>query len=123
MDSATLIRSELEKSGYRTKTVESPQGTTIAFQYTLESGSRKGETIWVGVSTYDGQYPEFPPHWLHVSPPINDQRGGTCNTYRDPEGNEWLAMSRPPADFWDRLPNKNMKAYVDQHLRRIWKDI
>ena len=88
MDTATLIRSELENLGYQTKIVESTQGTTIAFRYTLELGSRKGETVWVGVNPQDGQFPEFPPHWLHVSPPINDQRGSSCTAYEDNEGNE-----------------------------------
>lgn len=123
MDFADRVRSELEGSGYKTRVFESPQGTTVAFEYTLESGSLKGTTVWVGVSAPDGEYPEYPPHWLHVSPPINDQKGGSCNLYQDSESNEWLAMSRPPSDFWDRLPTKHMGAYIAQHVRRIWKDI
>ena len=29
-------------------------------------------------------------------------------------------MSRPPKEHWDRLPEKNMKGFVNEHLRRFW---
>ena len=33
-----------------------------------------------------------------------------------------LAMSRPPGSVWDQLPTKHMYAYINEHLRGIWKD-
>ena len=32
-------------------------------------------------------------------------------------------MSRPPGEVWDRLPTKHMTAFMNEHLRKIWKDI
>ena len=75
------------------------------------------------MSDPDGEYPEYPPHWLHVSPPLNDNKGGAVETYRTSDGREWLAMSRPPGAIWDRLPTKHMSMYIQEHLRRIWKDV
>ena len=60
MDFAARVRSELNGSGYKTQIFRIPQGTTVAFEYTPEYGSRKGETIGVGVSGPDGEYPEYP---------------------------------------------------------------
>ena len=34
-----------------------------------------------------------------------------------------MAISAPPNDFWDQVdtPNgKNMEAYLNRHIRRIW---
>ena len=77
----------------------------------------------VGVSFQEEGYPEYPPHWIHVSPPLDDQKGGVVENHTDSQGRMWLAMSRPPGDLWDRLPTKHMSSFISEHLRRIWKDI
>ena len=102
---------------------ESPRGTTVQFGYTIETGSHKGEPVVVGVSFQEENYPEYPPHWIHVAPPINDGRGGSVQEYTDDQGRAWLAMSRPPGGMWDRLPTKHMATFISEHLRRIWMDV
>ena len=68
-------------------------------------------------------YPEIPPHWIHVSPPITDGRKGAISFYGGPNGSQWVAMSRPPGQMWDRLPTKHMIHYVNEHIRRFWNAI
>ena len=120
---AERIQRELEGAGFKTTRFQASTGKeVIAFDYTIELGSHKGQTVRVGVSDPDGDYPEYPPHWLHVSPPINDEKGGAVEQYMQ-DGCEWLAMSRPPGDIWDQLRTKHMSAYIKEHLRRIWKDV
>ena len=123
MNQTERIRMELEGSGYPTQVFEWNQGTVIAFEYQMECGSHAGKTVHIGVSNPDGEYPEYPPHWVHISPPLDDGRGGAKEIYQDPEGRQWLAMSRPPSDFWDRRPTKHMSVYVKEHIGRIWKDV
>lgn len=123
-DSIQRIRGELAGLGYEPVVFESPQGMAVGFDYTIPIGSHVGTRVSIAVSMmWDCLYPEYPPHWLHVSPPIDDGRGGARTRYTDPQGREWLAMSRPPSDFWDRLPTKHMQGYIRDHLPRIWKDI
>ena len=121
---ADRIQQELEGAGFTTTRFRAPGGKeVIAFDYTIRAGSHKGETVHVGVSDPDGDYPEYAPHWLHVSPPIDDGKGGAIEHYEMPDGRLWLAMSRPPNDIWDKLPTKHMSVYVKEHLLRIWKDV
>ena len=121
---ADRIQQELEGTGLTTTRFKAPTGKeVIAFDYTVESGSHKGKAVRVGVSDPDGEYPEYPPHWLHVSPPIDDGKGGAVEQYETPDGRQWLAMSRPPADIWDKLKTKHMSAYIREHLPRVWKDV
>lgn len=109
--------------GYQPSVFDSSQGRVVAFDYVIEAGSHKGEQVIVGVSFQESGYPEYPPHWVHVTPPISDGKGGVVQRYSDENGRPWIAMSRPPGDLWDRLPTKHMDAYVREHLRRLWKDI
>ena len=95
----------------------------VSFQYEIEVGSHKGKGVSVGVSFQEEGYPDYPPHWIHVSPRLDDQRGGSVQNYADGEGRQWLAMSRPPGELWDRLPTKHMASFISEHLRRIWKDV
>lgn len=118
-----LIQEELIQMGYQPTEFNSPQGTAVAFPYIIETGSHAGRQVMLAISAPDGQYPEYPPHWLHISPPIEDGKNGSQNRYTDHQGNHWLAMSRPPADIWDALPDKNMRSYIKEHVRRIWKDV
>ena len=121
-DSANRVREELESLNYETQTFDAPMGVVIAFKYTIETGSHKGEPVLVGVSFQEEGYPEYPPHWIHVSPPIADGRAGSVQNY-EASGRPWLAMSRPPGRLWDQLPTKHMHGYISEHLRKIWKDV
>lgn len=121
--SAERVQTELQSLGYETWTFESTKGIVVAFNYEIEAGSYKGKTTKVGVSFQEEGYPEYPPHWVHVSPPLSDGRGGVAEEYTDSNGKRWLAMSRPPGDKWDSLPTKHMLPYLNEHLRRIWADI
>ena len=116
------VRAELMGLDYETIVRETAQGTTVIFDYAIEVGSHAGEKVRVGISFQEPGYPQFPPHWVHVSPPIDDQQGGS-RRYTDEQGNEWLAMSRPPGELWDQLPTKHMRPYIEEHLRRIWKNV
>ena len=122
-NSTDRIRAELESLGYETLVFMSPQGLVVSFRYEIEAGSHRGESVSVGVSFQEEGYPDYPPHWIHVSPALNDQRGGSVQSYADGEGRQWLAMSRPPGELWDRLPTKHMASFISEHLRRIWKDV
>lgn len=75
----------------------------------------------LGISFHGAEhYPEYPPHWIHVSPPIDDGMGGAVHRYQDEEGRDWIALSRPPTDLWDLLPTKSMYAFMNEHVRRFW---
>ena len=120
--SVDRVRAEMEALGRKTIEFDSPHGRVIAFDYEIQAGSHKGEPVRVGVSFQEEGYPEYPPHWVHVSPPIDDGKGGSVGSY-SVDGSDWFAMSRPPGDFWDRLPTKHMGAYMSDHLSRIWSDV
>ena len=113
------VQRELGQLGYSTSVNDTAQGETVIFPYTIESGPHEGEDVLVGLSFQEANYPEYPPHWVHVCPPMNDNRGGVVSEYQDTEGRKWLAMSRPPGEIWDRLPTKTMHAYIQEHLRRV----
>lgn len=118
------IQAELESLGYQTSLFDSPQGRVVSFPYTVETGSHKGQRVILGISMQGHEpYPEYPPHWIHLTPPIDDGKGGSVATYRDANEREWFAMSRPPGDMWDQLPTKHMNAYLSEHLRRFWNSI
>lgn len=121
--SVQRVREELESLGYQTYEFDSPQGNVVAFQYKIEVGSHKDKMVTVGVSFQEEGYPEYPPHWVHVSPHLHDGKGGVVDTHSCPEGRQWLAMSRPPGVIWDRIPTKHMRFYISDHLRRIWSDV
>ena len=114
------VREELEAEGYSTSVRDSSQGKVVEFDYQVEVGPRKGERFKVGISFQEGGYPEYPPHWIHVSPPVEDGLGGVTQRYSTDDGQEWVALSRPPKGYWDRLPEKNMKSFLNEHLRRFW---
>ena len=109
---------------YKTCLSDSPQGKVVSFPYIIETGSHKGKEITLGISMQGHeQYPEYPPHWIHITPPIDDGRGGSVGEYSDVSGRKWIAMSRPPGELWDQLPTKHMMGYMNEHLRRFWNGI
>ena len=112
-DSVQRIADELRSIGYEPTVLASPHGTVVSFQYTVEAGSHEGTAYTIGFSLQGAEhYPEYPPHWIHISPPLDDGKGGVVHGYRDTENREWTALSRPPLDFWDQLPTKHMRAYM-----------
>ena len=131
------IAAELVGLGYRPSqfTVPQQQGGAdgVRFEYRIEDGSRAGEIVALAVAVHEneGEWPEVAPHWLYLSPPDNvlaelvkgSRAPGAVESYQCADGHDWMAISAPPSDFWDRIdaPNgKNMKAYLDRHIRRIW---
>ena len=123
-DNINQIKRELESLGYETCLSGSAQGEVVSFSYIIETGSHKGKQVRLGISMQGSEpYPEYPPHWIHVSPPIDDGQGGVVKKYCDGSGREWSALSRPPGDIWDQLPVKHMRVYLSEHLRRFWNGI
>ena len=126
---ADKIKFQLESLGYQVSTSNGPARPgkpmveLITFAYEIETGSLKGQLVTIGIYPQDGNFPEHPPHWVHVTPPIDDGRGGVTGRYQDSRGREWLIMSRPPEGIWDELPEKHMSYYISEHLRRIWSTI
>ena len=114
------VQLELEELGYKTSLRDSQQGTVVEFDYQVDVGTHMGETFRLGISFQETGYPEYPPHWIHVSPPVDDGLGGVVKPYTTTDGQVWVAMSRPPSDIWDKLPAKNMKNYLSEHVRRFW---
>ena len=120
-DDIARIQSELKSLGYSTALQNSPHGpVAIFFPYKVEVGFYKGTEVTLGISMQENGYPEYPPHWIHINPPIYDEKGGAYNRYQDERGRKWIAMSRPPGPLWDQLPTKCMRAYLSEHMRRIW---
>lgn len=121
-DDTNQVQLELEALGYSPVLREWARVVVVEFDYTVEDGSQAGETFKLGVSFQKNGYPNYPPHWIHVSPPIDDGRGG-IQCYTTGDGREWVALSRPPRDIWDGLSEKNMKNYLDIHIRRFWSHL
>lgn len=115
------MQAELEEAGYETRLLQTPHGQAVTFDYRIENGSHTGKIVRIGISGPDGPYPEYPPHWVHISPPIGD--GKNTHAQYQVEGKNWLPLSRPPNDFWDRRKERNMTVYLSDHLRRLWKDV
>jgi len=122
------IKKELEHLGYDTDVAEGDtvggRQRVVTFEYPVRTGRFKGKTYTVGISTQCEAvgYPEVPPHWIFVSPPILDTRDGSNHGLNTFGGKQWVALSRPPEEFWDRVREKGMKAYME-HLARVWKQI
>ena len=123
-DNVEKISSELRSLGFRTQVSSCPKGRLAIFEYQIEVGSLKGKQVRIGLSMQGKEpYPEYPPHWIHIAPPIDDGKGGVVEQYTDASGDVWVALSRPPGPLWDRLLTKHMSGYISDHLRRFWNDI
>lgn len=116
------IREELNECGLDTYVVEGTNVEVVAFPYVPHKGRYAGMPFDVGFSLQEADYPEFAPHWIHVTPPIEERLGPPGMSYQDARGRHWVAFSRPPADFWDNLPKKDMANYLALHLRRFWRE-
>lgn len=120
-DNTRQIIAELNSLGYQTSVFDSPYGRVVSFPYVVDSGPHRGTECTLGLSLYGAElYPEHAPHWIHVTPPLDDGKGGATHSYTDGDGRPWLALSRPPDDIWDALPTKTMYAYMHEHVRRFW---
>ena len=121
MNVSTLIAAELKDLGLQPEIVEctTPAGeeTAVIFPYRIGTGRFKGETRNFGVSTRCEavDYPEVPPHWIFISPPITDTQDGPNHGICSFAGMNWVVLSRPPGAFWDRIDKKDMRAYLE-HL-------
>lgn len=119
-DDIERMQRQLESLGYSTAVRNSPQGKVVEFDYRVENGKCRGKRFRIGISMQETGFPEYPPHWIHVSPPVNDGLGGSVQQYKDEDGREWTALSRPPGELWEQLPTKDMERYIDHHMRRFW---
>ena len=136
-DNSERIAAALAELRYRTSPFTAPQqqggADGVRFQYRIEDGSRAGESVTLALAMHqnEGAWPEVAPHWLYLSPPdpvlaelVKGSRSpGAIQTFQCADGHDWMAISAPPSDFWDQIdtPNgKNMQAYLDRHIRRIW---
>ena len=122
-DDIGRMQADLECLGYSTAIRDSAQGKVVEFDYQVETGKNRGKQFRIAISMQETGYPEYPPHWIHVSPPVNDGLGGSTSQYKDNDGREWMALSRPPGELWEQLPTKDMKRYLDHHMRRFWSRI
>ena len=122
MNEALLqVEREIEECGYKTYMVRGAQEEIVAFKYAVLSGRYKGRCMDVGLSMQEVNYPEYPPHWIHVTPRIEDRRGPPGKEFTDSGGRVWVSFSRPPSDFWDTTATKHMSVYLRDHLARFWK--
>lgn len=119
--SIACMQTELEANGYQPMLLAPPHVPAVVFDYRIESGSHAGETFSIGISGTEGAYPEYPPHWVHISQPISD--GQLAHGQYQVDGKDGLPISRPPKDSWYQRKERNMTVYLSDHLRRIWKDV
>ena len=116
--SLTRIQQELKDLGHQPGLLDTPEGQIVAFLYRVETGPYRSCKYMLGFSV-DGSepYPQYPPHWLHISPPVDDGLGGVRTEYKN-NGRTWVKMSRVFSG-WD-ASDKNMKAYMNDHVRSVW---
>ena len=123
MSSTDLIEKELRNLGYDTNIFTTANyNAVVTFEYNVDIGPYKGNSYRIGISFQETEYPEYPPHFLHIcnAPTIQSL---SHSGYQE-NGQEWSAFSVPPSDFWDSLPreSKNMKTYLNRHVRRFWNN-
>ena len=138
-NNARLLFEELQNLKYEPEffdcQIKECPGTGVKFKYRILSGSRVNDTVILGLVIPDtvGDWPEITPHWIHICPPdsvleeqVKANRGngrGTVRRYEDQEGVEWMAISAPVKDIWDKIDEpdgKNMNTYLELHVSRIW---
>ena len=117
ISSLEIIEFELQELGFSTNRFNSPHGEVVAISHVIDVGRLAGTSCQIGVSMQEQGFPVYAPHWIHIAPPIVDKKGSGQN-YTNEHGTPWVAFSRPPK-YWDNLPNKNMKTFLDEHVRRF----
>ena len=93
------------------------KGEVVAFSYVIDVGRLAGTGCQLGFSMQEEGFPVYAPHWIHIGLQINDEQG-RGRQYTDEQGTPWVAFSRPPT-YWDNLPNKSMKTFLNEHVRRF----
>lgn len=121
MSSLEKIEIELKGLGYTPFFIDAPQGRAVVISYCIPIGKYIGKKVWLGFSFQEEGYPEYPPHWIHISPPYDDQLGGSqpytlVDEKIEESAREWLALSRPPKKLWDNLATKTMEQYLRLHV-------
>lgn len=131
------MAAELVELRYRPGPFSAPKqqggAAGVRFEYRIKDGSRTGDIVTLAVAVHEneGEWPEVAPHWLYISPPdavlaeqvMGSHSPGAVQTYQCADGHDWMAISAPPSEFWDQIDTsdgKNMAAYLDRHVRRIW---
>lgn len=123
-DNISRIQAELESLSYETSLFDSPIGQVVVFTYKVEVGTHAGKKVEVGISMHGNEpYSEYPPHWIHLAPEFNDNKGGAVQEYTDNSGRQWIALSRAPGTLWDELLTKHMAFYLSEHLRHFWNNM
>lgn len=132
-EAAERIKQELQSLGY-VPVIENHDGyaNVVVIEYKVRNGRFRGNDVRFGISMDAGiVWPEYPPHFVHVSPvppDIRDPRdgGGVHKEYSalgaDGKEHSWIAFSRPPGPFWDALPAKGITGYME-HVARFWGNI
>ena len=122
-DDVRCMQAELECLGHITATRDCGQGRVVEFNYQVKTASNSGKQFRMGVSMRENGCSEYPPHWVHVRPPVNDGLSGSVKQYHTEDGRERVAMCRPPGDMWDQLSDKHMRHYLENHPRMFWSRI
>ena len=70
------IREELDHlCDLKTYVVGGAKTEVVAFPYVPPKGRYAGRTFDVGLSLQEADYPEFAPHWIHITPAIAEKHG------------------------------------------------
>ena len=121
--SVDRLEEELRALGYCTRRHASRKGEVVSIAYLVEVGAKRGEECRVGFSMGHEGYPDYPPHWLHVCPPVNDNVGGVVVDY-SVDGVTWTYLSRPPGDdVWEDPRNRSAKTLLNDTVRRFWENV
>ncbi len=114
---------ELHALGMQPAVMQTPMGSAVTVEYFVPTGRYRGQSFRIAVSFQETNYPEYPPHFLH----IRTLPESTLTPYRryEQDAETWSMFSVPPGDFWDRLPPeaKTMKTYFNRHVPRIWHQL
>jgi len=124
-----VIMNELKELGLEATIVHfsnlsSESQQAVMFNFTVHTGSYRGNTLQVALSFQEGIYPEYPPHFIHFKSSVATDKIQIHTTHQF-KGEDWSAFSLPPSDFWDTLQSseKNMKTYIKRHLFRIFSQL
>lgn len=131
------MSAELVELGYQPAPFKAPQeqggADGVKFDYRIRDGSREGDTVKLAVAVHEneGQWPEVAPHWVYLCPADDvlgeqvkgSQPPGVVANFECENRQVWMVISAPPSDFWDQIDSKdgkNMRTYLERHIRRIW---
>ena len=65
-------------------------------------------------------FPEYAPHWFHISGDFDDGKGGSRETDHDETGKLWVGWSRPVGPAWIG-PYRTPKNLYRSTVARFWK--